>query len=59
MSAVEYGRHIFYTLRRVVLYFFSTNTGEVLVILFSLLLGMPLPLTAVQILWLNLITDGF
>jgi len=59
MNAVEYGRHIFYTLRRVVLYFFSTNAGEVLVVLGSLLLGLPLPLTAVQILWLNLITDGF
>lgn len=59
VNAVEYGRHIFYTLRRVVLYFFSTNAGEVLIVLFALMLGMPLPLTAVQILWLNLITDGF
>lgn len=59
VNAIEYGRHIFYTLRRVVLYFFSTNAGEVLVVLFALLLGLPLPLTAVQILWLNLITDGF
>ncbi len=59
VNAIEYGRHIFYTLRRVVLYFFSTNSGEVFVVLFALLLGLPLPLTAVQILWLNLITDGF
>ncbi len=59
MKGVEYGRHIFYTLRRVILYFFSTNMGEVLVVLFALLLGMPLPITAVQILWLNLVTDGF
>jgi len=57
--AVEYGRHIFYTLRRVVLYFFATNMGEVLVILFTISLGLPLPITAAQILWLNLITDGF
>jgi P-type Ca2+ transporter type 2C len=59
VNAIEYGRHIFYTLRRVVLYFFSTNAGEVLVVLCALLLGMPLPLSAVHILWLNLVTDGF
>jgi len=58
-KAIEYGRHIFFTLRRVVLYFFSTNAGEVLVVLGALSLGLPLPLTAVQILWLNLVTDGF
>jgi len=59
IKAVEYGRHIFYTLRRVILYFFSTNMSEVLVILFALVIGFPLPITAVQILWLNLVTDGF
>lgn len=58
-SGVEYGRHIFYTLRRVILYFFSTNMGEIFVVLFSVILGLPLPITAAQILWLNLITDGF
>jgi len=57
--AIEYGRHIFYTLRRVVLYFFATNMGEVFVIFFAISLGLPLPITAAQILWLNLITDGF
>lgn len=65
VEAIEEGRHIFYTLKRVVLYFFSTNMGEVLIVLFafmvSLLSGidLPLPITAVQILWLNLVTDGF
>jgi len=59
VHAIEYGRHIFYTLRRVVLYFFATNMGEILVILFALSLALPLPITAAQILWLNLITDGF
>lgn len=64
VSAIEQGRHIFYTLRRVVLYFFATNTGEVLIMLFALVVYFihptyPLPLTAAQILWLNLITDGF
>ncbi|MEX0848740.1 MAG: HAD-IC family P-type ATPase [Candidatus Dependentiae bacterium] len=64
IRAIEQGRHIFYTLKRVILYFFATNVGEVLIILFALLLNafgydFPLPLTAAQILWLNLVTDGF
>ena len=59
IDAVEQGRHIFYTLKRVVLYFFATNFGEIIVVFFGLLLNMPLPITAAQILWLNLVTDGF
>ncbi len=64
IRAIEHGRHIFYTLKRVILYFFATNMGEVLIVLFALLLNalgydFPLPLTAAQILWLNLVTDGF
>lgn len=59
VKAIELGRHIFYTLRRVILYFFATNAAEVLLVLAAVLLGLPLPLTAAQILWLNLITDGF
>lgn len=59
VEAIKLGRHIFYTLRRVVLYFFATNLGEILIIISALLLRLPLPLTAVQILWLNLVTDGF
>lgn len=63
--AIEQGRHIFYTLKRVVLYFFATNLGEVLIVLFAFIVGLmtgkniPLPITAAQILWLNLVTDGF
>ncbi len=65
IDAIEQGRHIFYTLKRIVLYFFSTNMGEILIVLFALLASLvtgsnlPLPITAVQILWLNLVTDGF
>lgn len=64
VTAIKQGRHIFYTLRRVILYFFATNMGEVLIMLFAMSYvfinpGFPLPLTAAQILWLNLITDGF
>ena len=59
IHAIEQGRHIFYALRRVVLYFFATNMGEILIILFAIFSGLPLPLTATQILWLNFVTDGF
>lgn len=65
IRAIEQGRHIFYTLKRTVLYFFATNMGEILVILFAFMLSfvngfdLPLPITAAQILWLNLVTDGF
>ncbi len=59
IHAIEQGRHIFYTLRRVVLYFFATNMGEILIVFFALFTNLPLPLTAAQILWLNLVTDGF
>jgi Ca2+-transporting ATPase len=58
-QGIEYGRHIFYTFKRVILYFFTTNFAEVLVMLFSLAGGYPVPLLACQILWLNLVTDGF
>ncbi len=58
-GGIEYGRHIFYTFKRVILYFFTTNFAEVLVMLFSLAGGYPVPLLACQILWLNLVTDGF
>lgn len=66
IHAIEEGRHIIYTLRRVILYFFSTNCAEILILLFTFLLSLInpntsllFPLTAAQILWLNLITDGF
>lgn len=57
--AIEQGRHIFYTLRRVVLYFFATNFGEILVVLFAFILQLEIPILPAQILWLNLVTDGF
>ncbi|MBI4089002.1 HAD-IC family P-type ATPase [Candidatus Kaiserbacteria bacterium] len=59
ISAVEEGRSIYITIKKVILYLFSTSIGEALVILGALALGFPLPLLAVQILWLNFITDGF
>lgn len=59
VSAVEEGRSIYKTIKKVILYLFSTSCGEVLVITGALLLGYPLPVLAAQIIWLNFITDGF
>ncbi len=59
VNAIEEGRNIFATIRRVTLYLLATNTGEVLIYLSTLLSGLPIPLLPVQILWVNLVTDGF
>ena len=59
ISAVEEGRNIYKTIKKVILYLFSTNAGEVLIIGGALLLGLPIPILPAQILWLNFVTDGF
>jgi Ca2+-transporting ATPase len=59
VSAVEEGRSIYKTIKKVILYLFSTNLGETLVIISALLLGLPLPLLPAHIIWLNFVTDGF
>lgn len=59
ISAVEEGRSIYKTIKKVILYLFSTSLGEVLTIMGALVLGYPLPLLAAQIIWLNFVTDGF
>ncbi len=59
ISAIEEGRNIYKTIKKVILYLFSTSTGEVLVISVALFLGYPLPILAAQIIWLNFVTDGF
>ncbi len=59
VSAAEEGRGIYKTIKKVILYLFSTSIGEVFVIIGALLLGYPLPLLAAQIIWLNFVTDGF
>jgi P-type Ca2+ transporter type 2C len=58
-AAVEEGRNIYKTIRRAILYLASTSMGELFAIVGALLVGWPLPVTAVQILWLNFVTDGF
>ncbi len=59
VSAVEEGRSIYKTIKKVILYLFSTSWGEALTITGALLLGYPLPLLPAQIIWLNFVTDGF
>lgn len=56
-SAIREGRVIFDNIRRMLFYLLSTNLGEVLTTAVALILGMPLPLLPVQILWTNLGTD--
>ncbi len=58
-AAVEEGRGIFDNIRKAVHFLLSCNVSEVLVMLFATLLGVPLPLLPIQILWMNLVTDGF
>ena len=59
VSAIEEGRSIYKTIKKVILYLFSTSAGEVFVISAALFLGYPLPILAAQIIWLNFVTDGF
>lgn len=57
VTAVREGRNIFQTIRKVLVYLFSTNVGEFMTIMGALFIGFPLPVLPVQILWLNLVTD--
>ena len=59
ISAVEEGRNIYRSIRRVILYLFSTGVGEVAAIVGAMMIGLPVPVLPAQIIWLNLVTDGF
>ena len=59
LAAVEEGRVIFDNLRKVLVYLLADAFAGILLVVASLVLGWPLPLLAVQILWINLISDGF
>ena len=58
VAAVEEGRGIYDNIRKFIKYLLSANSGEVLVMFVGTMIGFPLPLVPVQILWINLVTDG-
>lgn len=58
VAAIEEGRAIYDNIKKFIKYLLSSNVGEILVMFVALLLGMPVPLLAIQILWINLVTDG-
>jgi Ca2+-transporting ATPase len=58
VAAVEEGRGIFENIKKYLMYLLSSNIGEIGLIVGATLAGLPLPLTAVQILYVNLATDG-
>ena len=58
VAAVEEGRAIYDNIRKFIRYVLAGNVGEIFVMLFGPLLGLPLPLLPLQILWINLVTDG-
>ncbi|MEW6285112.1 MAG: cation-translocating P-type ATPase [Chloroflexota bacterium] len=58
VAAVEQGRIIYSNIRKFVFFLLSSNIAEIMIIFLATLAGLPSPLTAIQLLWLNLITDG-
>ncbi len=59
IAGIEEGRSIFERIRRVVRYLLSDSFDEVIVVSVAILIGLPLPVSAVQILWINLANDSF
>lgn len=57
-AAIEEGRNIYENIRKFIRYMLASNVGEILVMFFAMLMGLPLPLVPIQILWVNLVTDG-
>ena len=59
VEAVKNGRHIYENIKKAIHFLISTNVGEIVAIFLGLLLGLDTPLLAIQLLWINLITDSF
>jgi Ca2+-transporting ATPase len=58
VAAVQEGRGIFENIRKTLIYLLAGNTGELLVMLAAGIIGLPLPLLPLHLLWINLVTDG-
>lgn len=58
VAAIEEGRNIFENMRKVLLYLLSDSFTQIILVVGALIAGLPLPLTAAQILWINIVTDG-
>jgi len=58
VAAIEEGRAIYDNIRKFIKYLLSSNVGEILVMFIALLANLKVPLLAIQILWINLVTDG-
>lgn len=59
VEAIEEGRAMFENIRKIILYLLSDAFAEIIVVVGGIAIGLPLPITAVQILWINLVSDGF
>ncbi len=58
VAAVEEGRGIYDNIKKYLIYLLSANIGEIFVLFIAIMLGWPAPLIAIQLLWVNLVTDG-
>ena len=59
VSGIEFGREAYANIRKVCFFLLSCGLAEVLFFLLSIIFNLPMPLVAIQLLWLNLVTDGF
>lgn len=58
VAAIEEGRNIYDNIRKFIRYLLASNVGEMMTMMLAMLMGLPLPLVPIQILWVNLVTDG-
>ena len=59
IEAVKTGRHIYENIKKAIHFLLATNIGEIVAIFMGLVLGLESPLLAIQLLWINLVTDSF